>query len=218
MNSSKVLKIQFAAKKQTLINLNPHKHQMFFKRFHISTVVAAIAFAFPIAALADSSCPEPPPGMKYEMVTASVIHEISLNHKPFVICTTKIVGDSLGADYYKYVYSCPTFSVTKKDGGLVGALRSINNRFMPKFYEQWDVTDKNNNKFNIYYGLSDQEKTFKPKTETIRNSIPQGCQETRITEIRSSKASLGLDPTQTITLTIRTTNIEVLKKIPTLTF
>ena len=176
---------------------------MTFKRFLSSTAIATIAAAFPMAALAND-CPEPPPGMEWDGAGSRVL-EISINRQPYVICKSKIVGDALGTDYYKTIYSCPTFTAINTRGGLVSRLRSISNRFMPKFYEEWDVIDKNNNKFSIYNEILSQPK---PKTEKISNVTPKGCEVSSITEITSP----------TITLTTRHSWVEILVKKPVPTF
>ena len=180
---------------------------MTFSRFLASTAIATIASAFPMATFAND-CPEPPPEMRWNSwhnTKGSSVLEVSINRQPYVICKSKIVGDALGTDYYKSIYSCPTFAVINTDGGLVGKLRSISNRFMPKFYEEWDVIDKNTNKFSIYNEILSQPK---PKTEKISNVTPKGCEVTSITEITSP----------TITLTTRYSSVEILEKKPVPTF
>ena len=179
---------------------------MTFKRFLASTAIATIAAAFPMAALAND-CPAPPPEMRWNSWTGggSAVLEISINRQPYVICKSKTVGDALGTDYYKTIYSCPTFTAINTRGGYAGTMRSVFNRFEPKFHEEWDVIDKNKNKFSIYKEILSQPK---PKTEKIINVTPKGCEVSSITEITSP----------TITLTTRVSWVEILEKKPVPTF
>lgn len=159
---------------------------MTFKRFLSFTAIATIASAFPMAALANS-CPEPPPGMEWKSGFPGDT-DVSINGKPYVMCN--FYSLRLGGTYI-----CPTFTVTYANY---------------KFNTEWDVIDKNNNKFVIYDNSHDYGRNIvpKPKREEIINVIPKGCEIIRTEEVTSP----------TITVITRHRRVETLVKKPVPTF
>ena len=150
-------------------------------------------------------CTEPPPGMEWIRSKKPELVEASINNKPYVGCIEETIGSILGEGYYQTIWKCPTFFVVQEDGGLAGRLKSVSNQFMPKYYEKWDVVDKNGSRWNIFSEGSGSG--LRPVKERTSEVFPGGCKATYTIELSAPN----------INLTIRTSWVEVLKQkaVPT---